>query len=223
MKKLFTIVSILLLINLFVKAQNNVTYSDIPGVIGYSAIAYTSQGIAVANQNITLRASIIKGSITGSVEYQETHSITTRNDGSFDIPIGEGIWTAGTYQTINDVLWGNDHYFLKMEIDASGGYNFGDAGTEAFCSVPYAFHSSVADSLNGVSSDTLRMAIAAVNVCGCTLQSAYDNVSGNSITTNVNGSVVLRGSSLSIGPILDVKSTNPFNLNVAEFRITNGT
>ena len=91
----------------------------------------------------------------------------------FEIKIGEGSRTGGTYNEFGEIDWGSEEHFLKIEIDAAGGNNFGDAATERFCSVPYSFKSAVSDSLSGVNNDTLKL-MSAMALCPCSLQDAYD-------------------------------------------------
>ncbi len=93
MKNIPTLNLLIFLFLLFcqnVFAQNNVTIQEIPNAIAYDGIAYDANDAPLTNQSISIRASILIGSITGSVEWQEVHSTLTRDDGSFSIVIGEG-------------------------------------------------------------------------------------------------------------------------------------
>jgi hypothetical protein len=175
--------SLTLILTCFVMSYaQNTTYEYVPGVIGYEAIAYNSNGEPLVEQQITLRASILRSSTTGLVEYQEIHSVTTRDDGYFMIMIGDGTWTAGEHSAIDAIPWGEYEFILKMEMDAAGGYNFGDVAADQFCSVPYSFRAAVSDSLSGVDKALLISTINGSGTCPCTLQDAYDN--GNTVQIN---------------------------------------
>jgi hypothetical protein len=80
--------------------------------------------------------------------YQESHIIKTDQFGSVSLVIGEGADKYGALELIN---WGGDFYFLKVEIDNTGGSVYADMGTTQLLSVPYAFYSDIAG--NGFSGD----------------------------------------------------------------------
>lgn len=173
MKKL-----ILILIAVFamqnINAQNNDSLY-VPQAISYQAIAKDTSGQPVSNATISLRASILREATNGTIEWEETHSATTDASGLFEITIGSGTRTGGEKQAFSEIDWGGAKHFLKMEIDVTGGSNFSSPAVTQFSSTPYAFKTSVSDSLSGVSMDSLRMAAAGAGavVC-CDLQNTYN-------------------------------------------------
>lgn len=131
MKNLFKFSAILILaISLNAQAQQ---------FIAYQGVARNSAGNILVSQPIALRLSILSGSATGTYVYVETHARTTDAYGMFTLQIGQGTVVSGLFSTIN---WGTNTYFLKVEIDPTGGTNYGLAGTTQFASVPYALYSS---------------------------------------------------------------------------------
>ncbi|MBL0341773.1 MAG: hypothetical protein IPP71_13035 [Bacteroidetes bacterium] len=221
---LITLITCLCISNVFGQVNSSFSTQATPQAISYKAIAYDSTGQALVSQTITLRSGILKGSETGLLEFQETHEVVTSEDGYFSIKIGEGIRTGGVQLEFKDINWGADQYFLKMEIDAAGGYNFGDAGTEKICSVPYSFKSAVADSLSGMSKDSLIMILNGVSsTCTCTLQDAYDN--GNVIIVNAAiGPVNFIGNNSGISfQVLRVDGTGSFNNDLSYFYNANSS
>ncbi|MBX7108517.1 MAG: hypothetical protein K1X61_07720 [Chitinophagales bacterium] len=121
-------------------------HAQAPQAFPYQAVAHDSVGNLIADQNISLRFSILDGSNAGPVVYQETQSVTTTSLGLFSLNIGQGTVVSGAFSNIN---WGNGAKYLQVEMDASGGTNYLLMGTSQLLSVPYAIYSNAAGSSNG--------------------------------------------------------------------------
>lgn len=116
------------------------SFAQSPEKINYQAVALNG-GTPVSNQNISVRLSILNGSSTGTLLFEETHPATTDNQGLFALIIGNGTVTAGSFNAIN---WGVGEKWLKTEIDITGGNNFVLLGSSQFLSVPYALYANQA-------------------------------------------------------------------------------
>ncbi len=129
-----------------------------PQAFSYSAVARDAQGNPLVNQSIGVQFSILKGSTVGPVQYQENQFTTTNQFGIFTLIIGTGTVLQGTFNSIN---WGNDSYYLKVGLDATGGTNFQIMGTTQFLSVPYALYAESAGNATyqvlSFSNDTLYL------------------------------------------------------------------
>jgi hypothetical protein len=136
MKKLIFLFTILYAIHLVAQT---------PQGFNYSAVARDASGKPMANRNVRLQMSILKGSAGGAVQYSENHSLTTDAYGLFNLVVGNGAVQSGNLSSIN---WGTDNYFLKTALDANGGTNFLTMGTTQLLSVPYALHAKKSD--NGI-------------------------------------------------------------------------
>lgn len=112
-------------------------HAQIPQAFSFQSIATDKEGIAIANQDVSIKISLIAGSAMGNSVYSETHSAVTNSSGLFNLSIGNGNPVNGTFAGIN---WGNNRYFIKTEIDISGNTNYVFAGTVQLVSVPYALH-----------------------------------------------------------------------------------
>ena len=112
-----------------------------PQAIPYQAIARNSSGTIVASSPVGLRFSIHDSSPTGTVLYTETHTPTTSDQGSFNVNIGQGSVTAGTFTAIN---WSTNAKYLQVELDVAGGTSYVDMGTQQLLSVPYALYAESA-------------------------------------------------------------------------------
>lgn len=128
-KMLLTAIAWLLLINgLFAQA---------PQGMNYQAILRDNNGAIIANQNVSLRFSVISGSPTGTTVYQELYSIATTPLGLINLVIGQGTTINGTFANIN---WNSAPHYLKVEFDPQGGSNFTIIETKQLMSVPYALN-----------------------------------------------------------------------------------
>ncbi len=91
---------------------------------------------------MSLRISILSGTITGTSVYSETHAKTTDAGGLMSLQIGSGTVLSGVFANID---WGSASHFIKLEADFSGGSNYVVLGTQELMSVPYALYASKTD------------------------------------------------------------------------------
>lgn len=111
-----------------------------PQKMSYQAVIRNSSGALVVNHSIGIKVSILQGSATGTVVYSETYSPAPQANanGLVTVEIGSGTPSTGTFSYIN---WSNGPYFLKTEVDPSGGTSYTIVGTSQLLSVPYSLHS----------------------------------------------------------------------------------
>jgi len=117
-------------------------FSQAPQKINFQSILRNTNGEVAANKAVSLRISILSGSITGNTVYSETHTKTTDASGLISLQIGNGTVINGPFSAI---LWGNAAYFIKLEADFNGGSNYVLLGTQELMSVPYALYASKTD------------------------------------------------------------------------------
>ena len=117
-----------------------------PEGFGYQAVVRNGTGDIIPDQAVSFRFSILKGSTVGEIVYSENHNIITDPFGAVSLIIGNGTDKTGDFSTIN---WGSDSYFLKVELDNSGGNFYTDMGTTQLLSVPYSLYSK--NAANGFS------------------------------------------------------------------------
>lgn len=127
-----------------------------PMLFHYQGVARNASGQAMANQNISLRLSIIDGTATGTAQYVETQSVTTNQFGLFTVQIGGGTTVTGT---MNAVTWSSGNKYIKVEMDAAGGTSYTDLGTTQLLSVPYAVQAGNASGLAGAQDKMLKRSI----------------------------------------------------------------
>ncbi len=128
-----------------------------PESFNYQAALKNSDGEMLAGQNVSVRISILQGSGTGSSVYSETHSAQTNDNGIINLKIGEGDNPTTDFSAID---WGSANYYLKIEMDETGGTSYTSLGASQLLSVPYALYSKAATNLGDdkvytTASDTL--------------------------------------------------------------------
>ncbi|MDP4811696.1 MAG: hypothetical protein NWR65_11200, partial [Saprospiraceae bacterium] len=116
--------------------------SQVPQKINFQSVLRNTTGEVVSNSSVSLRISILSGTITGTSIYSETHTKTTDAGGLMSLQIGSGTVLSGVFGDIN---WGSSAHFIKLEADFSGGSNFVVLGTQELMSVPYALYASKTD------------------------------------------------------------------------------
>jgi len=114
-------------------------FAQAPQKFNYQGVARTSTGSAIANQSIGLRISILDGSSSGTAQYVETQNVTTNALGLYNLAIGGGTVTSGSWANIT---WGSGNKYIKIEADATGGTSYTTLGTSQLLSVPYALYAA---------------------------------------------------------------------------------
>jgi uncharacterized protein (TIGR02145 family) len=127
-------------------ALSGFLFAQTPQSFKYQAVARDGSGAVLANQTVGLRVQILKGSTSGAAVYVETHSAFTNPFGLINLEIGRGNVQTGEFAGIE---WGIDDYFLRLDMDASGGTNYQMMGVAQLLSVPYTLFAR-----NGVQFDT---------------------------------------------------------------------
>ncbi len=112
--------------------------SQTPQAVNYQAIARDDVGNIIADQDVSLRISVLEGSAFGTVVYSETHVVHTNLLGLLNIEIGNGSVVSGSFPSIN---WGSNTFFIKTEMDPAGGSAYALMGTSQLLSVPYSLFS----------------------------------------------------------------------------------
>jgi len=117
------------------------TNAQAPQGIPYQSIIRNGNGNLLINQSVQVRFTIHDSTMNGNIVYQETHATTTSAAAMLTLTIGQGTPVSGNFSTIN---WGNGAKFMQVELDANGGNNYVDLGTQQMMSVPFALYSNSA-------------------------------------------------------------------------------
>lgn len=115
------------------------SFAQAPNKMSYQCVIRNNSGTLITNTGVSVRISILQGSVSGTAVYTETHSITTNANGLASLQIGGGTPVSGTFSAIN---WSAGPYFIKTETDPAGGTSYTIEGTSELLSVPYALYAA---------------------------------------------------------------------------------
>jgi hypothetical protein len=168
-------------------------FSQTPQAFKYQAVARNNTGGLIQNQPVAFRISILQGGPSGTLVYQERHTLTTNDYGLANFNIGNGTVLFGVFNIIN---WDTGQMWLKVEIDPAGGVSYISMGATELLSVPYSLYSEKA--ANAIEYE----AGEGLSLDGNTFNSVWSE-NGNDIFNNNTGNVGIGietpGQKLSIG------------------------
>jgi len=156
MKKIYTLFLALIFIGSLI--------AQTPQRFKYQAVARDANGDVVADQAVGMQISILQGSTSGTAVYTETHVDTTNTFGLINIEIGNGT-TSNVFSSIN---WSADIYFVKVEMDITGGTTYEECGTSQLLSVPYALHARTVENVDDADADSTNE-LQALNISNDTI------------------------------------------------------
>ncbi|MCX6191681.1 MAG: hypothetical protein NT109_05305, partial [Flavobacteriia bacterium] len=112
-------------------------HAQAPDGINYQAVIRNFSGTLVANTTIAIRIQIKQTSASGTIVFQERHSVTTSAQGVVNLVIGQGTLLGGNFSTIN---WATGPYFVSLGVNFTNGSTYLDYGSQQLMSVPYALY-----------------------------------------------------------------------------------
>ncbi|MFT7613565.1 MAG: hypothetical protein ACI9J3_002540 [Parvicellaceae bacterium] len=130
-------------------------FGQVPDGFGYQAIVRDASGIVVNSGTVDVKVGIISTSASGTLLYEEDHSVVTNSQGLIEIVIGKGTSSgAGTLGSMGSINWSADSHYLNIKIDVGSTGTFVDISTTQLMSIPYAFHARTTDQLYDLSNLT---------------------------------------------------------------------
>lgn len=159
-------------------------FAQSPELMSYQAVVRNASNALIANQAVGVRVTILQTTPTGTEVYKELFNPnpTTNANGLLSINIGSGTPVTGTMAAIN---WGAGPYFVKTEIDPSGGTNYGLVSTSQLLSVPFALYAKTAGGGDNLGNHTATTAIKLNN-------QVISNNGVNGLTIDDNGGIKLK-------------------------------
>lgn len=142
-----TISKLFLLCSFFFYLNTN---AQAPEKMSYQAVIRDASNNLVSNHTVGMKISLLQGSATGTVQYVETQTPTTNVNGLASVEVGAGTLVSGTVSVID---WGTSNWFIKTEIDPTGGTNYTITSTSQLLSVPFALYSKWSDKTKAVDGD----------------------------------------------------------------------
>ncbi|MBG6129420.1 hypothetical protein IWQ47_001277 [Aquimarina sp. EL_43] len=192
--------------------------------INYQAIVRDVNNTVLQNTDIGVQINILQTSASGSSVYSETQNATTNINGLINIIIG----SATGFDSID---WGNGSYFIKIEIDPTGGTNYVISTVNQLLSVPYALHAATADFAETADYNALTntpttiTAAQSAKIDFITISSAVDinqlqtDVTANNAKTSFPGFGTVPGTALEGNNLIWTKSTNDIFYNTGNVGI----
>ena len=119
-------------------------YSQAPKKMSYQAVVRNAANVLVANTPVGIKISIYYLNQDPDMGpfitvYSERQVATTNQNGLFSIAVGTGTVLLGNFNNIN---WGTNEYYIKSQIDITGGSNYSLSGSQQLMSVPYAYYAN---------------------------------------------------------------------------------
>lgn len=90
-----------------------------------------------------MQITILQGSASGTVVYQEAFAPSSNAYGLVNLEIGTGTVVFGVFSTID---WANGPFFIETAIDAAGDTSYSVMGASQLLSVPYALYAKTSGS-----------------------------------------------------------------------------
>ncbi len=117
-----------------------------PQAINYQGILRNASGQAIPNKQVKIRVNVSTNSVVdNSSVYTEEIAAKTNEFGIYNVAIGKGKATKGTF---NSISWGTNKYWVLIELDENLSNKFEFAGSMELASVPYALYAEKAKSLD---------------------------------------------------------------------------
>ncbi|MCR4812596.1 MAG: hypothetical protein K5867_08425 [Bacteroidales bacterium] len=136
MKKSFILLVVAMVATLSVRAQ-------VPQTLTYQAVVRDANGRLICNSNVGVQLSIVQGTENGTAVYTDRQTVHTNTNGLFTMLIGS------EENSIGGINWAAGPYYLKSEIDPTGGINYTLETVQQLFSVPYALRAHTVDSIIG--------------------------------------------------------------------------
>jgi len=186
-------------------------FAQSPEAFKYQAVVRNTSQTVIPNQVVGMQLSVLQGSTTGNIVYQETFSPTSNAYGLVNLEIGTGTIVSGTFVAID---WSAGPYFIETAMDATGGTNYVVMGTSQLLSVPYALYSKTAQNV------TNDMVNDADSVIGNEYNTTVALNGTNLETTDGGGTIITDLSSLVVPDTLwGATGNNVYNLNTGNIGI----
>jgi hypothetical protein len=151
----------------------------------------------VAEQAVSFKIEILRGSESGTVVFRETHSVTTNKLGVATLPIiggtHDGMWMP--------IDWSTDVYYLKVYLDLNNGTDFTAIGTSPILAVPVATYAESAGEAEAVAN--------------LPADAEFDNIS-------VTGSLVVGSTGVIVSNITIISATTDAINNYTEIALPDG-
>lgn len=142
------------------KNKENLRLNDLPS-FAVSSIALDPLGNAAKNRKVFVKDIIYQGNaVSGMKVWEETHEVSTNDDGIFTINIGRGAKTPSTVATdLGKIDWSKGPFYVNYKVAVYPSIpaawwvakeNLVDVGTTQLLSLPYALYNGKPNNNTGI-------------------------------------------------------------------------
>ncbi len=125
--------------------------------IPYQTVLRDDTGKALPSKQVSFKMAILSGTANGVLQWEETVTKQTDQNGFVKFIIGKGITTGkGNTTSFSAIDWSKKSFYLNVSIDLNGGSDYKDIGTAQLWSTPYALHAASVDTLSSYYLDQLQ-------------------------------------------------------------------
>lgn len=192
-------------------------FSQSPEKMSYQAVIRASDNSLVADANVGIKIIIRQNSTTGTIVYEETHSVSTNSNGLVSLEIGTGSVVQGSF---SDIVWSSGTYYIESQTDVTGGNNYTLVAVSQLLSVPYALHAKSADHFTGTVTATRAEVIdlvASRDIATTDVNNTIACTSTSTLTLTANFSSMVIGDTINLeahnGAILTIIAASGVSLN----------
>lgn len=195
-------------------------WAQSPQKMSYQAVVRDNDNSLVVNRLVGVKMSIVQGTDNGNTVYSELFNPNpeTNANGLLTLEIGGGTPVLGTFSEID---WSKGPFFIRTEIDPTGGSNYTVSGTTPLLSVPFALHAQSVenDKVDDADNDPTNE-IQQLNLSGTTLSLSKGGGSVTLPTSGEGGSDNWGTQSVVSDATLDGAGTSSSPLKLADNAVT---
>lgn len=194
-------------------------FAQSPEKMSYQAIIRSQDNSLVANSNISLKIIVHQGTVSGTKVYEETHYVSTNNNGLVSLEIGTGRILTGNFSSI---AWQSGPYFIETQVDVAGGANYNIIGVTQLLSVPYALHAKTAERLVGTNSTNPYKAlivplVSSRNIASTDINNTLECTTSSTLTLTSGFGAMAIGDTVNLeahnGAILTIQAATGVTIN----------
>jgi len=116
--------------------------AQVPQGFNYQAVVRNDAGELIKNQEVKVKIGILQGESSGTLVWEEEHTVTTNNLGLLSLMVGDpnALRTGGSLSDFEEIDWSAGDYYLQVAIDPGDGSGYVQMGESRLLSVPFAFY-----------------------------------------------------------------------------------
>jgi len=121
--------------------------SQVPEGFNYQAVVRDVTGTVLFNQTIPVKIALLANSPTGTMLWEEQHTVISNQFGLISLVLGTGTRTGGTISSFSSIDWGAQTVYLRTSLQYPG-TTWNTMGTAQIWSVPYSLVSGKSTGIN---------------------------------------------------------------------------